>query len=435
MAWESLEKWARLEIQDWVQELMVAEVTELLGREKSERRKPVDTTAGYRNGYGKPRKLTMSVGTVTVRRPRVRDVEERFESRVLPLFKRRSETVSELIPELYLHGLAHGDFDLALRGLLGEDAPLSPSTVSRLKQKWQGEYEQWLARPLDELELVYLWVDGVYVKAGLEKDKAAVLVAVGGLSDGTKIVLTLEAGHRESEASWSSLLRRLKKRGLRCSRLVIGDGHLGIWAATRNVFPEAEEQRRWNHRILNGLDRIPKRDQAQAKPLLTAIPSCPKTRTERQGRILEAFSKLAETSRRGTGSAIGDPEQTSPADHPFRPTGAPELLCGGAVVIAEQAAQSLTTSHLPVRNADAFFRFEQRVPELCLLFIHPRDGDHGYTQPERALGGRAVSSRTLQPLGPHRFMTGVDSTSLATSWSVSRYERKTKEERHPFEAC
>ena len=271
-AWESLEKWARLEIQDWVQELMVAEVTELLGREKSERRKPVDTTAGYRNGYGKPRKLTMSVGTVTVRRPRVRDVEERFESRVLSLFKRRSETVSELIPELYLHGLAHGDFDLALRGLLGEDAPLSPSTVSRLKQKWQGEYEQWLARPLEELELVYLWVDGVYVKAGLEKDKAAVLVAVGGLSDGTKIVLTLEAGHRESEASWSSLLRRLKKRGLRCPRLVIGDGHLGIWAATRNVFPEAEEQRCWNHRILNVLDRIPKRDQAQAKPLLTAIP-------------------------------------------------------------------------------------------------------------------------------------------------------------------
>ncbi len=109
VAWESLEKWARLEIQDWVRELMVAEVTELLGREKSERRKPVDTMVGYRNGYGKPWNLTMSVGTVTVRRPRVRDVEERFESRVLPLFKRRSETVSELIPELYLHGLAHGE--------------------------------------------------------------------------------------------------------------------------------------------------------------------------------------------------------------------------------------------------------------------------------------------------------------------------------------
>jgi transposase-like protein len=272
VAWDSLENWARLEIQEWVQELMVAEVTEVLGRRKSERRKPVDTNAGYRNGYGKPRNLTMSIGTVTVRRPRVRDIEDRFESRVLPLFKRRTETVSELIPELYLHGLAHGDFDLALRGLLGEKAPLSASTVSRLKEKWQGEYEEWLARPLDELEVVYLWVDGVYVKAGLEKDKAAVLVAVAGLSDGTKIVLTLEAGHRESEASWSSLLRKLKKRGLRCPRLVIGDGHLGIWAAIRNVFPEAKEQRCWNHRILNVLDRIPKKYQLQAKPLLTAIP-------------------------------------------------------------------------------------------------------------------------------------------------------------------
>jgi putative transposase len=272
VAWESLESWARLEIQEWVQDLMVAEVTEVLGRGKSERRKPVDTNAGYRNGYGKPRNLTMSIGTVTVRRPRVRDIEERFESRVLPLFKRRTETVSELIPELYLHGLAHGDFDLALRGLLGEKAPLSASTVSRLKEKWQGEYEEWLARPLDELEVVYLWVDGVYVKAGLEKDKAAVLVAVAGLSDGTKIVLTLEAGHRESEASWSSLLRKLKKRGLRCPRLVIGDGHLGIWAAIRNVYPEAKEQRCWNHRILNVLDRVPKKYQLQAKPLLTAIP-------------------------------------------------------------------------------------------------------------------------------------------------------------------
>jgi len=128
-----------------------------------------------------------------------------------------------------------------------ETKPLSASTVSRLKEKWQGEYEEWLARPLDELEVPYLWVDGVYVKAGLEKDKAAVLVAVAGLSDGRKIVLTLEAGHRESEASWSSLLRRLKKRGLRSPRLVNGDGHLGIWAAMRNVFPEAVEQRCWNH--------------------------------------------------------------------------------------------------------------------------------------------------------------------------------------------
>ena len=173
VTWESLENWVRLKIQGWVQDLLVSEVTVLLGREKSERRKPVDGESGSRNGYGKPRNLTMGGGTITVRRPRVRGLEETFESRVLPLFKRRSESVSELLPELYLHGLAHGDFDLALRGLLGEKAPLSAGTVARLKQKWHVEYEEWKNRPLDELEVCYLWVDGVYVKAGLEKEKTA----------------------------------------------------------------------------------------------------------------------------------------------------------------------------------------------------------------------------------------------------------------------
>jgi transposase-like protein len=146
----------------------------------------VDAPSGYRNGYGKARRLTLSSGTITVRRPRVRDVEERFESRVLPLFAKRSREVRELIPELYLHGLAQGDFDLALRGLLGEEAPLSASTVARLKEKWQAEWQQWQSRPLDDLEVVYLWADGLYVKAGLEKDKAVMLVVLAALSDGRK---------------------------------------------------------------------------------------------------------------------------------------------------------------------------------------------------------------------------------------------------------
>jgi transposase-like protein len=230
--------------------LLEGEVTELLGRGKSERIAAVDGGAGYRNGHGKPRRLTMSSGTITLRRPRVRGLEEQFESRVLPLFKRRTEEVSELLPELYLHGLSCGDFDLALRGLLGE----------------------WEARRLDDLEVVYLWADGLYVKAGLEKDKAAVLVMVAGLADGQKIVLALRSGHRESEHSWSTLLRDLKARGLRPPRLLMADGHLGIWSAWAQVFPEALEQRCWNHKILNVLDRIPRRLQAAAKPLLTKIP-------------------------------------------------------------------------------------------------------------------------------------------------------------------
>jgi putative transposase len=271
-AWESLESWVREKVQGFVQTLLEEEVTELLGRVKSERREAVDAAAGYRNGHGKPRRLTLSSGTITVRRPRVRDLEERFESQVLPLFAKRTREVDGLIPELYLHGLAEGDFDLALRGLLGEDAPVSASTVARLKAGWQLEYDEWRSRRLDELELTYLWVDGLYVKAGLEKDKAAVLVAVGGLSDGRKVVLAVTPGQRESTESWSVMLRDMKARGLVCPRLVVADGHLGIWAALRNIYPEAGEQRCWNHRICNVLDRLPQRLHEEAKPLLCSIP-------------------------------------------------------------------------------------------------------------------------------------------------------------------
>ena len=140
VTWETLGPWLQERMQEVVQEVLEAEVTELLGRCKSERRALVDGPAGYRNGHGKPRQLTLGGGTITLRRPRVRGLEERFASRVLPLFARRSQEVSDLLPELYLHGLAEGDFDLALRGLLDEDAPLSASTVARPKQRWQADW-------------------------------------------------------------------------------------------------------------------------------------------------------------------------------------------------------------------------------------------------------------------------------------------------------
>ena len=270
--WEDLEEWVRGQIQGLIQELLEEEITELLGRAMSARRSTLDGAPGYRNGYGKPRRLTLSSGTIQVRRPRVRNVEERFESRVLPLFARKSKKVADLIPELYLHGLAEGDFDLALRGLLGDEAPVSASTVARLKEKWHAELAEWRQRPLDDLEVVYMWVDGVYVKAGLEKEKAAILVVLAALSDGSKVVVTAMPGYRESTESWSEVLRGLKERGLECPRLVIGDGHLGIWGALRNVYPEAAEQRCWNHKILNVLDKLPKREHAQAKLLLCRIP-------------------------------------------------------------------------------------------------------------------------------------------------------------------
>ena len=270
--WDHLEDWLRGQVQGMVQYMLEEEVTEFLGRLKSARRSNADNDSGYRNGYAPARKLTLSSGTIRVRRPRVRDTEERFVSRLLPLFVSRTARVSELIPELYLHGLSEGDFDLALRGLLGDDAPLSASTVSRLKERWNAELAEWRGRRLDELEVVYVWVDGVYVKAGFEREKSAVLVAIGALSDGSKVVLSAEPGYRESTQSWSEVLRDLRDRGMGCPQLVVGDGHLGIWGALRNVYPEASEQRCWNHKIINVLDKLPKRQHDQAKLMLRNIP-------------------------------------------------------------------------------------------------------------------------------------------------------------------
>jgi putative transposase len=297
--WESLEALARQGVQRLLQQLLEDEVEQLLGRQRSARRDGIDAAPGYRNGYGKPRRLSLSSGTVTVRRPRVRGLEARFESRLLPLFKRRTEEVGRLLPELYLHGLAQGDFDLALRGLLGDAAPLSATSIARLKAGWHAEYETWKRRRLDDLEPVYLWADGIYVKAGLDKDKAAMLVLIAALRDGRKVVLAVESGYRESTESWATLLRDLKARGLRAPRLLIADGHLGIWSAVGTVFPMVSEQRCWNHRIVNVLDTLPKKLQAEARDLLTTIPYA-ETRAEAE-RLKRGFQAWA--TKKGVAAA------------------------------------------------------------------------------------------------------------------------------------
>lgn len=303
-SFQDLEAWVRERVQAFIQGLLEEEVTGLLGRRRSERRQGVDAPLGYRNGHGKPRRLALQAGTLTLRRPRVRGLEERFESRVLPLFSRRTKEVGELLPELYLHGLAQGDFELALRGLLGEGAPLSSSSIQRLRSKWEAEYEAWRGRDLSGRELVYLFADGLYVKAGLEKDKAALLVVVGAFSDGRKEVLAVESGVRESTESWKGVLRSLKARGLASPQLTIADGHLGIWGAMSEVYPESEEQRCWNHRILNVLDQLPRRLQGQARALLCPIPYA-RTRAEGERlcrhfseRFGRAYPKAVETLER-----------------------------------------------------------------------------------------------------------------------------------------
>lgn len=272
VCYESLEGWARLKAQEFFQSVLVEEVTEFLGRPKSARvGRVIDATEGYRNGYGKPRQLGMMSGTIELRRPRVRATGEDFESRMLPFFKRQSKQVGEMLPELYLHGLSSGDFELAMRGLLGKGAPLSASSIQRLKAKWELEFDAWKKRDLSGLEVVYWWADGLYVKAGIADRKAALLTIVAGLSDGSKVFLAMESGERESKESWLKLLRDLKARGLKFPKVTVADGHLGIWAALGEINPQGDEQRCWNHKTVNVLDDLPKKEQPKATELLKAM--------------------------------------------------------------------------------------------------------------------------------------------------------------------
>ena len=161
------------------------------------------------------------------------------------------------------------------RASLGEGAPLSKSSIRRLRAGWTAEFEEWSQRRLEGREVVYVWADGIYVKAGLERDKAALLVVLGAMRDGTKEVLALRSGYRESVESWSEVLRDLKARGIEAPRLLMADGNTAIWGAVRQVWPEAGEQRCWNHKMRNVLDRLPQREQSEAKDLLRAVVYAP----------------------------------------------------------------------------------------------------------------------------------------------------------------
>jgi putative transposase len=250
-----------------------------------------------RNGRARERKVTVGSGTVPVRAPRVNDrrVDEetgerkRFSSKILPAYARRSPKVTEVLPILYLRGLSTGDFRPALEDLLGEEASgLSPSTISRLCREWEAHHERFRKRHLGFARYAYLFVDGVHVSVRLgEDDKLCLLVVIGVREDGTKELLAVEDGYRESTESWSSVLRDLKRRGLNCPKLVVGDGALGTWAALRDVFPEAAEQRCWVHKTANVLDCLPKRLQSRAKTMLHEIVEAP-TRADAR-KALEIF--------------------------------------------------------------------------------------------------------------------------------------------------
>jgi transposase-like protein len=269
-----LDELARRGARQMIAEALAVEVEEYIERHRDSRGEDGRALV-VRNGKGKARKLTVGSGTIELRAPRVNDKRvvdgerQKFTSKILPAYMRRSPKVSEVLPLLYLRGLSTGDFREALPVLLGDDAAgLSPSAITRLTAAWSEEYQTWRKRELSSADYIYVWADGVHFNVRLEDDRLAALVLIGVRPDGTKELLALEDGYRESTETWLSVLRDLKARGMRAPMLAIGDGALGFWAAVREVWPETREQRCWVHKIANVLDKLPKSVQARAKGLL-----------------------------------------------------------------------------------------------------------------------------------------------------------------------
>ena len=218
-----------------------------------------------RNGYHQERDVVTGAGSVAVTAPRVNDKRldpegnrQRFSSKILPAWSRKSGKVAEVLPLLYLHGLSSLDFAPALEQFLGTGAGLSAATVTRLTAQWQDEAKAFEKRDLSQVDFVYLWVDGIHLKVRLEQEKLCLLVMIGVRADGRKELVALTDGYRESTESWAGLLRDCKRRGMRAPVLAMGDGALGFWAALRDVFPETREQRCWFHKSANVLAALPK---------------------------------------------------------------------------------------------------------------------------------------------------------------------------------
>jgi putative transposase len=231
-----------------------------------------------RNGYLPERSITTGIGPIKVRQPRVHDRrqgEERepFSSKILPPYLRKTRSIEELLPWLYLKGISTGDFNEALSALVGPECPgLSASTITRLLEAWQAEYQKWSKRSLADKQYVYLWVDGVHFNIRLEEDRQCILVLMGATADGKKELISIADGYRESEQSWLELLLDVKSRGLAVDpKLATGDGALGFWKALPKVFPTTRTQRCWVHKTANVLDKLPKRLQPRAKEAIHEI--------------------------------------------------------------------------------------------------------------------------------------------------------------------
>jgi len=263
----ALEDACRAKVSELVQAVLIAEVDEFLGRLRSER---AGARSGYRDGYEAERTVTYGSTPVAIRRPRVRGSETRFESQILPPYRRRFEDVDATLHELWIQGLSTRDFEPCLRALLGEQTPLSPSTISRVNQQFHDDYEKWCKRFIAN-EFVYLWADGVYLGTGPGDERRVMLVVIGVDRNGDKALLAIEDAFAESEESWALVFESLKKRGLKDVALLVADGAQGIWAAFSKAYPRAKQQRCWLHKTRNVLDKVPDRLRTQTLAKLREI--------------------------------------------------------------------------------------------------------------------------------------------------------------------
>ncbi len=251
-----------------------------------------------RNGYHQPRQVTTAAGAVEVKAPRVYDKRldeatgerKRFSSAILPPWCRRSPKISEVLPLLYLHGLSSGDFVPALEQFLGSTAGLSAATVTRLTQQWQADHSAFMDRDLAEVDYVYVWADGIHLNVRLEEAKACVLVLIGVRADGSKELVALKDGYRESGESWADLLRDCARRGMRAPVLAVGDGALRFWKALAEVFPDSRAQRCWVHKTANVVDSMPKSVQPGAKKAIKDIYNA--AGRDHAARAIKTFEKL-----------------------------------------------------------------------------------------------------------------------------------------------
>ena len=224
-----------------------------------------------RNGHLPEREIVSGIGPIKVRQPRVRHRDGgRFSSAILPRFMRRTPSIDALIPALYLKGISTGDFTEALAAILGEKTSgLSATNIVRLKAGWEADYKAWSQRDLSQKRYVYWWADGVYFNVRLDEERTCVLVLIGATEDGTKELLAVVDGYRESTQSWRELLGQLKRLGLTSApKLAIGDGSLGFWIALQEEYGPVTQQRCWVHKTANILDKMPKSVQGKAKQLI-----------------------------------------------------------------------------------------------------------------------------------------------------------------------